>query len=167
MASSDAKQHRKKAIICNFGTGGHTEQMKRLLSHIETGELILIAQSPIKPNDGRFQEYSKIYKVRPDYANVLGILAIPFFVIANLIQTMKLFIRFDIRILISTGSGVAIVPSIIARLFGVEVLFFESWSRFTVPSISGLIMYRIADVFFVQNEEIKKFYKKARFMGQL
>jgi UDP-N-acetylglucosamine:LPS N-acetylglucosamine transferase len=69
--------------------------------------------------------------------------------------------------LISTGSGVAIVPSVVAKLFGAEVLFFESWSRFTVPSISGRIMYRIADVFFVQNEEIKTFYKKAVFMGQL
>ena len=167
MAFSGAKHHRKKAILCNFGTGGHTEQMRRLLSHIENNELILIAQSPIKPSDKRYGEYSKIYKVRPDFASSLGILAIPFFVIANLIQTVKLFIRFDIRMIISTGSGVAIVPSIIAKLFGAEVLFFESWSRFTVPSISGLIMYHIADVFFVQNEEIKKFYKRALFMGQL
>lgn len=167
MVLSVTMHHRKKAIICNFGTGGHTEQMRRLLSHIETSELILIAQSPKKPTDRRYQEYSKIYKVRPDYANVIGILQIPFFIIANLIKTMKLFIRFDIRMLISTGSGVAIVPSIVAKLFRAEIVFFESWCRFSVPSISGKIMYRIADVFFVQNDEIKKFYKKALFMGQL
>jgi beta-1,4-N-acetylglucosaminyltransferase len=167
MTSPAAKQYRKKAIICNFGTGGHTEQMKRLLSHIEIGDLIPIAQSPTKTVDKRFSEYSKIYKVRPDYATVIGILAIPFCVIANVIQTVKLFIRYDIRMLISTGSGVAIVPSVVAKLFGAEVLFFESWSRFTVPSTSGKIMYRIADVFFVQNEEIRKFYKKALYMGQL
>jgi UDP-N-acetylglucosamine:LPS N-acetylglucosamine transferase len=167
MASTSSKQRRPKAIICNFGTGGHTEQMKRLLSHITSDDLILIAQSPTKSNDTRYGEYSKIYKVRPDYSSVFGILTIPYFVIANCIQTVRLFIRFDIRMLISTGSGVAIVPSFVAKLFGAEVLFFESWSRFTVPSISGRIMYRIADVFFVQNEEIKTFYKKAVFMGQL
>lgn len=167
MLFATAKHHRKKAIICNFGTGGHTEQMKRLLSHIETGELILIAQSPTKTSDERFQEFSKIYKVRPDYATVLGILAIPLCVVANVIKTVKLFVRYDIRMLISTGSGVAIVPSVVARLFGAEVLFLESWSRFTVPSTSGKIMYRIANVFIVQNDEIKKFYKKALYMGQL
>ena len=167
MASSGSKHHRKKAIICNFGTGGHTEQMRRLLSHIEISELFLIAQSPIKPTDKRYGEYSKISKVRPDYTSLLSILAIPFSVIASVIQTVKLFMRFDIRMLISTGSGVAIVPSVVAKLFGAKVLFFESWSRFTVPSFSGLIMYRIADVFFVQNDEIKKFYKKALYMGRL
>lgn len=167
MASTSGKQRRPKALLCNFGTGGHTEQMRRLLSHFEARELILIAQSPTKTKDGRFQEFSKIYKVRPDYANVLGILAIPLCVIANIYQTMKLFMRYDIRLLISTGSGVAIVPSVVAKLFGAEVVFFESWSRFTVPSTSGKIMYRIADVFFVQNEEIKKFYQKALYMGQL
>jgi len=167
MTSSGAKNHRKKAIICNFGTGGHAEQMKRLLSHIEISELVLVAQSPIKPVDSRYGEYSKIAKVRQEYANLPGILAIPFFAVASLIQTVTLFIRFDIRMLISTGPGVAIIPSIIAKLFGAKVLFFESWSRFSTPSTSGLIMYRIADVFFVQNEEITKFYKKAHYMGRL
>ncbi|HBG05925.1 MAG: hypothetical protein A2075_04045 [Geobacteraceae bacterium GWC2_58_44] len=167
MTKSGSKRHREKAIICNFGTGGHTEQMRRLLCHIETDGLTLIAQSPTKPGDKRYGEYSKIYKVRPDYANILAVLAIPFLVLANLIQTIKLFLQYDIRLLISTGSGVAIVPSIVAKLLGAEVVFFESWCRFSRPSISGLIMYRIADVFFVQNEEIKKFYDRALYMGQL
>jgi beta-1,4-N-acetylglucosaminyltransferase len=167
MAFSVSGRQREKAIICNFGTGGHAEQMRRLLSHLDTGELVLIAQSPTKPRDKWYKDYSKIHKVRPDYASFFGILAIPLFVIANFIETLKLFIRYDIRILISTGSGVAIVPSVVAKLCCAKVLFFESWSRFNVPSISGRIMYRIADVFFVQNEEIHKFYKNAIYLGQL
>ncbi len=167
MTCRAGREPRRKAIICNFGTGGHTEQMKRLIRHIEADGLILIAQSPTEPNDARYGGYSEISKVRPDYTSTIGILAIPFSAIGNLIQTAKLFLRFDIRLLISTGSGVAIVPSIVAKLFGAKTIFFESWSRFTVPSISGRIMYHIADVFFVQNEEIKKFYKKALYMGRL
>ena len=132
MSSKCPKPLREKAIICNFGTGGHTEQIKRLLSHIETSNFILIAQSPTDPKDKRFAEYSRIFKVRPDYAKSTAFLAIPFCVIANFIETVRLFIRFDIRLLISTGSGVAIVPSVIARLFRAKVIFFESWSRFTV-----------------------------------
>lgn len=162
-----AKRYRKKAIICNFGTGGHTEQMKRLLSHLEVGELVLIAQSPTKPNDERFGEYSKVPKVRPEYASVFGILAIPFFAVAGMIETLKIMIRYDIRLLISTGPGGAIIPSFIVKLFGGKVIYFESWSRFTTPSIAGRIMYRIANVFFVQNDDVKKFYKNACFMGQL
>src|SRR6266567_2258188 len=99
MTSSDIKRHRERAIICNFGTGGHTEQMRRLLCHIDTNGLTLIAQSPTKPGDGRCGEYSKIYKVRPDYANISAVLAIPFLVVANLVQTIKLFLQYDIRLL--------------------------------------------------------------------
>ena len=167
MASSSAQHHRKKAIICNYGTGGHAEQMRRLIAHIELSELTLIAQSPTKPADKRYEEYSKIAKVRSEYTNVRDILALPFFACAGLIRTVKLFIRYDIRMLISTGPGVAIIPSIIAKIFGAKVIYFESWSRFSSPSIAGLIMYRIADVFFIQNEEIQKFYRKAHYMGRL
>lgn len=157
----------KKAIILNFGTGGHTEQMRRLVSHIDAKDCLLIAQSPVNPNDKRFHEFSQIHKIRNDYARFSDILTIPLCVILNVLETFRLFTRFDIRMLISTGSGVAIFPAIVAKLFGAKVLFFESWSRFTVPSISGLVMYRIADVFFVQNEEIKRRYKKALFLGRL
>jgi UDP-N-acetylglucosamine:LPS N-acetylglucosamine transferase len=167
MAFSPDQHKRKKAIICNYGTGGHAEQMRRLLSHIQTKGFILIAQAPTKPADSRYGEYSKISKVRQEYAGLRGTLAIPFLAVAGLIRTVNLFMRYDIRMLISTGPGVAIIPSTIARLFGAKVLYFESWSRFSSPSLAGLIMYRIADVFFVQNEEIRKFYKKARYMGRL
>jgi len=161
------KYTQNKAIICNFGTGGHNEQMKRLLSHLHTENLTLIAQSPVNTSDSRFNIQSKIYKVRQEYSSLRGTLAIPFFAIHGLLKTIKLFIEYDIRIFISTGPGIAIVPSIISKIFGSKVIYFESWSRFTKPSLSGLLMYKIADVFFVQNEEIKKFYKNAHYMGRL
>jgi beta-1,4-N-acetylglucosaminyltransferase len=161
------KHKQDKAIICNFGTGGHNEQMKRLISHLTTENITLISQSPVIASDSKFNIQSKIYKVRPEYSTFKGILAIPFFAIHGLLKTIKLFIEYDIRIFISTGPGIAIVPSIISKIFGSKVIYFESWSRFTKPSISGLLMYRIADVFFVQNEEIKKFYKNAHYMGRL
>jgi len=159
--------NRKKAIICNFGTGGHTEQMRRLLDHIKCKDLLLIAQSPLKPNDKRYAKYIKISKVRPDYFNFFSIIAIPFSVCYTVLKTVILFNQFDIRLLISTGSGVAIVPSIISKLFGAKVVFFESWSRFYIPSISGRIMYRIADIFFIQNEELKNYYRNAHYLGRL
>jgi len=159
------KQH--KAIICNFGTGGHNEQMKRLLSHLHTENLTLIAQAPTNTSDGRFQVLSKIHKVRQEYSSLGGTLAIPFFAIHGLLKTIKLYTEYDIRIFISTGPGIAVIPAIISKIFGSKVIYFESWSRFTKPSISGLLMYRIADVFFVQNEEIRKFYKNAHYMGRL
>ena len=161
------KYKQDKAIICNFGTGGHNEQMKRLISHLNTENITLIAQSPVISSNSMFKVQSKIYKVRQEYSSFMGILGIPFLAIHGLLKTIKLFIEYDIRIFISTGPGIAIVPSIISKIFGTKVIYFESWSRFTKPSIAGLIMYKIADVFFVQNEEIKKFYKNAHYMGRL
>ena len=77
------KRKQNKAIICNFGTGGHNEQMKRLISHLTTENITLISQSPVIASESKFNIQSKIYKVRQEYSTLRGLLAIPFFAIKD------------------------------------------------------------------------------------
>ena len=104
--------------------------MRTLLFYLDLSELVIIAQSPVEPNDMRYEKYSKISKVRQDYANTLSILTVPFYVIAGVIRTAKLLLKYDIRILISTGSDVAIVPSVVAKIFGARIIFMRAGAVF-------------------------------------
>ncbi len=90
----------------------------------------------------------------------------PLFLV-NLVQSFLLMIRERPDAVISTGSGVAIFPCLIAKLFGAKLVYVESGSRVVNPSRTGRLLYRYADLFLVQWPAMLKFYPKAVIGGPL
>ncbi|WP_460478105.1 PssD/Cps14F family polysaccharide biosynthesis glycosyltransferase [Bowmanella dokdonensis] len=84
-----------------------------------------------------------------------------------LFSVVALMGRLDCRILISTGPGIAIVPALMFRLMGRQVIHVETWSRFNTCSFSGKVMYRLSTKFYVQNKEQLRRYPKAVWSGRL
>lgn len=84
-----------------------------------------------------------------------------------LINTFRLLRKHKFKVIISTGPGIAISAGIAAKLFRVKIIHIETWSRFYSKSFTGRIMYKLADKFYVQNEELLKIYPKAIYSGRL
>ncbi len=79
----------------------------------------------------------------------------------------KLVLKYNIKIIITTGPGMAIPAALVAKLLRVEIIHIETWSRFSTYSLSGRIMYHLADKFYVQNESLLKLYPEAIYSGRL
>jgi len=86
----------------------------------------------------------------------------PFSLIVNIFQSFIIFIKEKPDVVISTGAGVAVPICYISKLFGKKIIFFESFCRIHEKSLSGKLVYPIADLFFVQWPEMKKLYPKAK-----
>ena len=69
--------------------------------------------------------------------------------------------------MVSTGPGIAILPAILTRSFGGKVVHIETWSRFYSKSMTGKVMYFLANKFYVQNQSLLKLYKQAIYSGKL
>ena len=67
----------------------------------------------------------------------------------------------------TTGAGVAVPFCYVGRLFGARVVFIESFSRITEPSLTARLVYPVANDFFVQWPELQSRFRRARFEGQL
>ena len=89
----------------------------------------------------------------------------PIKLLANIVQSLRVFLREKPDAVISTGADTAIATCIIAKLFGKKLVFIESFCRIKEPSLSGKIFYRIADVFLVQWKENLSFFPKAQYWG--
>jgi len=87
--------------------------------------------------------------------------------ITTAMQCLSILKNYQVKGLVSTGPGMVVLPAIIFKLLGKKVIFLESWSRFYTPSLTGKIMYRIADTFYIQNETLQSTYPKAIFSGRL
>jgi hypothetical protein len=53
------------------------------------------------------------------------------------------------------------------KMLGKKIIYFETFARVTDKTISGKLVYPIADLFFVQWESMLKIYPKALYKGGL
>jgi len=88
--------------------------------------------------------------------------------VRNFLLTVKIFFRVKtIRVVISTGAGVAPPVFLASKIWRKKTIFIESFSRVVSPSLSGKLCYRLSDRFYVQWDSMKSHFPKAVFKGQL
>lgn len=85
----------------------------------------------------------------------------------NIAKSFYIFLRERPDIVITTGVHTAVPMCYIAKLFGKKVVFIESFAKSSSPTLSGRMVYPIADLFIVQWESMKKVYPKAVYGGTI
>ena len=70
-------------------------------------------------------------------------------------------------LIISSGAAVSVPFFYLGKLFGAKLIYVEVFDRIDKPTMSGKMVYPIADKFIVQWEEQKQVYKKAINLGSI
>lgn len=70
-------------------------------------------------------------------------------------------------LIISTGAAVAVPFFYIGKILGAKCMYIEVFDRIDHSTLSGKLVYPIADKFIVQWEEMKKIYPKAVNLGSI
>ena len=70
-------------------------------------------------------------------------------------------------LIISSGAAVAVPFFYIGKLMGAKLIYIEVFDRIDKPTMTGKMVYPIADRFIVQWEEMKKVYPKAINLGSI
>ena len=87
------------------------------------------------------------------------------YMIINSIKTLKIFLKERPDVVISTGALATIPACIIAKAFKKKVIFIESFAKINSPTLTGRLIYKFADRFYVQWESMKEFYPNAIYKG--
>lgn len=69
--------------------------------------------------------------------------------------------------IISTGAAVSIPFFYFGRLLGAKTIFVEVYDRISRPTVTGKMVYPVASHFLIQWESQRRFYPKARYVGEL
>lgn len=150
-----------KKVVLISSTGGHRSQiieLKKELSNINQIELTEITE---KNNSS--EEKGIHYLKQQDRKNIY---IVPIMVF-NTLKSLYLFLKIKPDIVISTGAGVVIPFLIWSKLFKRNIWFIESFSKVKTPTMTGKIVYKFADRFFVQWETLLSFYPKAEYKGKI
>ena len=68
-------------------------------------------------------------------------------------------------VIISSGAAVAVPFFYLGKIFGGKTVYIEVFDRIDAPTVTGKLVYPVADRFIVQWEEMKKVYPKAINLG--
>lgn len=87
--------------------------------------------------------------------------------IKNTILAWKVLRKEKPDLIISSGAAVAVPFFYLGKLFGAKLAYIEVFDRIDKPTMTGKMVYPIADKFIVQWEEMKEVYPKAINLGSI
>lgn len=86
----------------------------------------------------------------------------------NLWEAWRILWRERPDVILSTGAGPAVPFALIGKLFfRTHVIFIETITRIDAPSMTGRLMYRLADDFFYQWRSLGSHFPKGIYGGPL
>ncbi|RHR28710.1 polysaccharide biosynthesis protein [Clostridium sp. AF19-22AC] len=150
---------RKKKVCFISSSGGHLEQIKQLKEVAEKYTHYYVL--PKNSSTEKFSEYK--YLVGDFYRK--NRVQFVFRFIYTAIQQLAIFIKERPDIVITTGAGVVIPTCIYAHLFRKKLVYIESFARMTDLNETAKLLYKYADLFIVQWEELLQYCPKAVYGG--
>ncbi len=144
----------KICLVCSHG--GHLTEMLYLSEAFEGHETFYITYDSV-----RTRELQCRYLLRNIGKN-------PFLMACTFLLTLRILLRERPKLIVSTGSEIAIPAFYLAKLLRIKTVFIESWTRVVYPTGTGRIVYPVTDVFLVQWERLlSKYGSKARYEGAI
>lgn len=145
--------------ICFIGSsGGHFEQLMMLKPLMDKYDSCIVTE---KTNYGVKSDNEIIYLPQINRKEKSFIFKFIFIVI----KSFFIFLKEKPDFIISTGALCTVPMCIIGKLFKRKIIFIESFAKIHSQTLTGKIIYKFADLFLIQWEELYKFYPKATYGG--
>ena len=158
-----------KTLMIILGRGGHTAQILRLTEQLGKQRYEYIISSDDKLSEKKIKHKGRVFRIiNPRRMQDKSLLKVILRFIPSTIQTIIALARSKADVVVSCGPAMCLHVCFLAKyLFGKKIIFIESWARAYNKSTSGKIIYKFADLFFVQWPGMLKKYPKAVYAGRL
>ena len=87
--------------------------------------------------------------------------------IVNFFEAFRILRREQPDVILSTGAGPAVPFALVGKFLGVPNIFVEISAQVYEPSLTGRIMYRLANYFYYQWPALDKFFPRGIYGGLL
>lgn len=151
-----------KKVLFIASTGGHLNELLQL-EKIFDKYISFIITEKTKSNMILRKKYNRVnYLIFGTKDHIISYI---FKFIYNIFKSLVLFVKIRPNVVVTTGTHTAVPMCYIAKLFRRKVIFIETFANIETKTLSGRLVYPIADCFIVQWEEMLKLYPKAKYWG--
>lgn len=149
-------------VLFIASTGGHLNELLQLEPIFKNYNSYLITEKT-KTTINLKNKYNNLYYLV--YGTKDHIFSYIFKFGYNIIKSFILYFKIRPKVIVSTGTHTAVPICYIGKLFGSKIVFIETFANRTTKTLSGKLVYPIANTFIVQWEEMLKLYPKAIYAG--
>lgn len=154
------KKKNKEIKVCfAASSGGHYEQLMMLKPLMEKYDSFIVTEKTQYDSEIKGEKTYYLSQVNRKEKSFIPRM------ILNMIKSLKIFFVEKPDIVICTGVLATIPLCLIEKLFGGKLIYIESFAKVTSPTETGKLLYKYADQFYVQWEQMKEIYPKAIFLG--
>lgn len=146
-------------IVFAASSGGHFEQLMMLKPLMEKYDCFLLTEKTeysVGKQDLDVRYLKQINRKEPLFI---------FKFIVNTFISLRIFIKERPDVMITTGVLAVIPLALIMKVFKRKLIYIESFAKVTTKTLSGNLLYKYADQFYVQWEEMLKLYPNAIYKG--
>ncbi len=147
-----------KRVMFISSTGGHLSELLELKKTMKKYESYLVTEKAETSNALSFSYIKKVfYLVYGTRFHISYLYKFPY----NCIKSLIIFLKVRPSVVVTTGAHTAVPMCYIAKLFRKKVIYIETMANINTKTLTGRLVYPIADVFIVQWESMLKLYPKA------
>ena len=146
-----------KKVLFISSTGGHLSEMMQLKKMFKDYDYHIITEKT-KSNISMKNKYKDRINFLV-YGTKDHMLTYPFKLIYNCFKSLFLYLRIHPDYIITTGVHTAGPMCLIGKIFGSKVIYIETFANINTKTITGRLLYPVADRFIVQWPSMTKIYK--------
>ena len=140
-------------------SGGHWEELMCIRSIAQEHDTVYVTEEGGQARDSSLEKLHLVPQINRRQKDFL-------WKFLKLILTSgKIMLRERPDFVVTTGALIAFPFCVYGKLLGAKVIYIESFARVHDRSLTGRLVYPLADLFLVQWEPLLELYPKAKYVG--
>ena len=160
----DGRKSMKKVLFIS-STGGHFSELLQLKPLFKKYDTYLVTEKD-KTNENFKNEYGDRLYFLP-YGTRSKMLSYIFMYFYLCLKTIYLFFKIRPKYIVTTGTHTAVPMCYLGKILGCKIIFIETFANSKSRTLSGRMIYPIANLFIVQWREMINLYPKAVYGGSI
>lgn len=154
---------KKKKVMFISSTGGHFSELLKLESIFKKYDSYLVVENSKNKNNlkKKYKKYHISFLFSTSNYKIINLLKL----FLNCWKSLFLFIKIRPKYIVTTGANTVGPMCCLGKIFRSKIVYIETMANINTPTRTGRIIYKFADLFIVQWEEMLKVYPNAVYGG--
>lgn len=152
-----------KKVMFISSTGGHFNELMKLEPLFKNYKVTVVTESSSnkKKLKNEYRKYNIHFLLKKSKYKIVSL----FNLFINCFISLFYFAKYRPKYIVTTGAHTAGPMCCIGKIFRSKIIFIETMANINTPTKTGRIIYKFADLFIVQWEEMLKVYPNAVYGG--
>ena len=140
-------------------SGGHWEELMSIKAIADEHDTVYITEDGGQARDSALTNMYRLPQINRRQKDFLWRF------LKLMLAAGKIMLREKPDVIITTGALIVFPFCLYAKLMGTKVIYIETFARVNDRSLTGRLVYPLADLFLVQWESLLELYPKAKYVG--